>query len=65
MKKVIALLFVGIVLTLAACESKPKTEEAAVDSTAAVIDSAAAVVDSAATAAAATTVVAPADSVKK
>ena len=65
MKKVIALLFVGSVLTLAACESKPKTEEAAVDSTAAVIDSAAAVVDSAATAAAATTVVAPADSVKK
>ncbi|MEZ0487370.1 PG1828 family lipoprotein [Fibrella aquatica] len=48
MKKVIALLFVGSVLTLAACESKPKTEEAAVDSTAAVIDSAAAVVDSAA-----------------
>mgnify|MGYP000373724309 FL=1 len=65
MKKVIALLFVGSFLTLAACESKPKTEEAAVDSTAAVIDSAAAVVDSAATAAAAATVVAPADSVKK
>ena len=65
MKKVIALLFVGSVLTLAACESKPKTEEATVDSAAAVIDSAAAVVDSAATAAAATTVIAPADSVKK
>lgn len=47
MKKVIALLFVGSVLTLAACESKPKTEEAAVDSTAAVVDSASAVVDSA------------------
>ncbi|MBO0949926.1 hypothetical protein [Fibrella forsythiae] len=48
MKKVIALLFVGSVLTLASCESKPKTEEAAVDSTAAAaVDSASAVVDSA------------------
>ena len=48
MKKVIALLFVGSVLTLAACESKPKTEEAAVDSAAVAVDSAAAaVVDSA------------------
>lgn len=65
MKKVIALLFVGSILTLAACESKPKTEEAAVDSAAAVIDSASAAIDSAAVSldtAAAT--VAPADSIK-
>ncbi|WP_040006987.1 hypothetical protein [Fibrisoma limi] len=34
MKKVFALLFVGSMLTFAACQSKPKTEEAAVDSTA-------------------------------
>ena len=46
MKKVLALLFVAGMFTLASCESK-KTEES-VDSTAAVIDSAAAVVDSAA-----------------
>ncbi|ARK10482.1 PG1828 family lipoprotein [Fibrivirga algicola] len=66
MKKVIALLFVGSVLTLASCESKPKTEEAAVDSTAAVVDSASAVVDSAATTvdSAAAATVAPADSAK-
>lgn len=34
MKKVFALLFVGSMLTFAACQSKPKTEEAGVDSTA-------------------------------
>ncbi len=39
MKKVIALLFVGSVLTLASCESKPKTEEATItDSTAVLVD---------------------------
>ncbi|AQG81355.1 hypothetical protein [Spirosoma montaniterrae] len=58
MKKVFALLFVSSMLTFAACQSKPKTEEAAVDSTAAMatdtttmaVDSAAVTVDSAATA---------------
>lgn len=34
MRKVIALLFVGSLLTFAACQAKPKTEEAGVDSTA-------------------------------
>lgn len=34
MKKVFALLFVSSLLTFAACQSKPKTEEAGVDSTA-------------------------------
>jgi protein involved in sex pheromone biosynthesis len=34
MKKVLALLFVGSLLTFAACQPKPKTEEAGVDSTA-------------------------------
>ncbi|MBD2701075.1 hypothetical protein IC229_10550 [Spirosoma sp. BT702] len=34
MKKVFALLFVGSMLTFAACQSKPKTEEASADSTA-------------------------------
>jgi hypothetical protein len=34
MKKVLALLFIGSTLTFAACQTKPKTEEAAVDSTA-------------------------------
>lgn len=34
MKKVSTLLFVGTMLTFAACQSKPKTEETAVDSTA-------------------------------
>ncbi|MBO0938057.1 hypothetical protein J2I47_16000 [Fibrella sp. HMF5335] len=70
MKKVIALLFVGSVLTFAACQSKPKTEEAAVDSTAAALDSSAAAADTSATAAvdsaaASMSVVAPADSAKK
>ena len=64
MKRIIALLFVSSVLTLAACESKPKTEEATVDSAAAAIDSAAAVADSA-TATTAMSAVAPADSAKK
>jgi protein involved in sex pheromone biosynthesis len=52
MKKVIAILFVGSVLTLAACESKPKTEEATInDSTATVVDSSANnLIDSTATA---------------
>lgn len=60
MKKFIALLFVGSMLTFAACQSKPKTEEAGVDSTAVMstdtttmaTDSAATVVDSASTMAA-------------
>ena len=34
MKKVAALLFVSCLLTFAACQTKPKTEEAGVDSTA-------------------------------
>ncbi|AKD57359.1 hypothetical protein [Spirosoma radiotolerans] len=34
MKKVFALLFVGSMLTFAACQSKPKTEETTTDSTA-------------------------------
>ena len=34
MKKIFALLFVGSMLTFAACQTKPKTEEAGVDSTA-------------------------------
>ncbi|HEY0108623.1 MAG TPA: hypothetical protein VGB67_03285 [Fibrella sp.] len=58
MKKFIAFLFVSSVLTLAACESKPKTEEATItDSTAVVVDSASTnLVDS--------TAVAPADTAK-
>ncbi|OIN60468.1 hypothetical protein [Arsenicibacter rosenii] len=65
MKKVIALLFVGTMITFAACQSKPKTEEAAVDSTATMTTDSAAV-DSAATDSAATdsAAVAPADSAK-
>ncbi|MBO0933440.1 hypothetical protein [Fibrella aquatilis] len=70
MKKIIALLFVGSVLTFAACQSKPKTEEAAVDSTAAALDSSAAAADTSAKAAvdsasASMSAVAPADSAKK
>ena len=34
MKKVLALLFIGTTLTFAACQPKPKTEEATTDSTA-------------------------------
>lgn len=34
MKKLVAFLFVGSMLTFAACQTKPKTEEAGVDSTA-------------------------------
>lgn len=34
MKKVIALLFVSSLLTFAACQTKPKTEEAGVDANA-------------------------------
>ncbi|WP_461054269.1 hypothetical protein [Spirosoma arcticum] len=34
MKKILAFLFVGSLLTFAACQAKPKTEEAGVDSTA-------------------------------
>ncbi|UFH56203.1 hypothetical protein [Spirosoma sp. KNUC1025] len=34
MKKVFAILFVGSMLTFAACQSKPKTEETSADSTA-------------------------------
>ncbi|MCY7358628.1 MAG: hypothetical protein LH609_14455 [Rudanella sp.] len=50
MKKVFALLFVGTMITFTACQSKPKTEEAAVDSTATMsVDSAAMSMDSAAT----------------
>ncbi|HEX9956357.1 MAG TPA: hypothetical protein VGA96_03855 [Fibrella sp.] len=58
MKKFVAFLFVSSVLTLAACESKPKTEEATItDSTAVVVDSASTnLVDS--------TAVAPADTAK-
>lgn len=50
MKKVFALLFVGTMITFAACQSKPKTEEAAADTTATVTtDTAAMATDSAAT----------------
>ncbi|GAB4000417.1 hypothetical protein GCM10028807_53330 [Spirosoma daeguense] len=60
MKKVFALLFVGSMLTFAACQSKPKTEETSADTTAVMstdtttmaTDSATTVVDSAATTAA-------------
>jgi hypothetical protein len=34
MKKILASLFVGSVLTLTACQQKPKTEENSIDSTA-------------------------------
>lgn len=52
MKKFFALLFVGTMITFAACQSKPKTDETAVgDSTATMaVDSAAMSMDSAATA---------------
>ena len=50
MKKFFALLFVGTMITFAACQSKPKTEEAAVDSTATMApDTSAMATDSAAT----------------
>ncbi|TAE22868.1 MAG: hypothetical protein EAZ91_23165 [Cytophagales bacterium] len=67
MKKVFALLFVGTMITFAACQSKPKTEEAAVDSTATTTmstDSAAMTTDSASTMATDSAAVAPADSAK-
>lgn len=62
MKKIIAFLFVSSVLTFAACQSKPKTEEAAVDSAAAALDSAA-TADTSATATMPTT--APGNGAKK
>ncbi|WP_019988617.1 hypothetical protein [Rudanella lutea] len=67
MKKVFALLFVGTMVTFAACQSKPKTEEAAVDSTATTTmstDSAAMSTDTTAAAATDSAAVAPADSAK-
>ncbi len=65
MKKVFSLLFVGTMITFAACQSKPKTEEAAVDSTATMsVDSAAMSTDTAATMATDSAAVAPADSAK-
>jgi hypothetical protein len=67
MKKVFALLFVGTMVTFAACQSKPKTEEAAVDSTATTTmstDSAAMSTDTTAAAATDSATVAPADSAK-
>lgn len=63
MKKVIALLFVGTMITFAACQSKPKTEEAAVDSTATMTTDSA-TVDTTATMATDSAAVAPADSAK-
>ena len=63
MKKVIALLFVGTLITFAACQSKPKTEEAAVDSTATMTTDSA-TVDTTATTATDSAAVAPADSAK-
>nr|WP_293840509.1 hypothetical protein [uncultured Arsenicibacter sp.] len=63
MKKVIALLFVGTMITFAACQSKPKTEEAAVDSTATMTTDSA-TVDTTATTATDSAAVAPADSAK-
>ena len=66
MKKFFALLFVGTMNTFAACQSKPKTEEAAVDSTATMaIDSAAMSVDSAATAVVDSAATMAADTAKK
>lgn len=66
MRKVFALLFVGSMLTFAACQSKPKTEEATTDSTTTIsTDTTTMVTDSATTTvvdSAATVVV---DSVKK
>lgn len=64
MKKVFALLFVGTMITFAACQSKPKTEEAAVDSTAAVATDTAAVATDSAAAPADSAAAAPADSAK-
>ncbi|KAB7729124.1 hypothetical protein F5984_15865 [Rudanella paleaurantiibacter] len=67
MKKALALLFVGTMVTFAACQSKPKTEEAAVDSTATTTmstDSAAMSTDTTAAAATDSAAVAPADSAK-
>lgn len=65
MKKIFSLLFVGTMITFAACQSKPKTEEAAVDSTATMsVDSAAMSTDTAATVATDSAAVAPADSAK-
>ena len=65
MKKVFALLFVGTMITFAACQSKPKTEEATADTTAAMAtDTATMATDSAATMAT-DSAAAPADTTKK
>ena len=66
MKKFFALLFVGTMITFAACQSKPKTEESSVDSTATMsMDSAAMSMDSTSTMGADTAaIVVPTDSVK-
>ncbi|AUD05261.1 hypothetical protein [Spirosoma pollinicola] len=66
MKKVLTLLFVGSMLTFAACQSKPKTEEAAVDSTAVMsTDTTTMATDSASTMATDSAATAPADSATK
>jgi hypothetical protein len=65
MKKVFALLFVGSMLTFAACQTKPKTEEAGVDSTATMsTDTTTMATDSAATTTTDSAATAPADSAK-
>lgn len=64
MKKVFALLFVGSMLTFAACQSKPKTEETTTDSTAAVSTDTTTMTDSASTMSTDSAAAAPADSAK-
>ncbi|MFD1142446.1 hypothetical protein ACFQ4C_15075 [Larkinella insperata] len=58
MKKVLALLFVGSMITFAACQSKPKTEE----TSSAAADSAATVTTDSSTMATDSATAAPADS---
>ncbi len=66
MKKVFALLFVGSMLTFAACQSKPKTEETTTtDSTATMsTDTTTMATDSASTMSTDSAATAPADSAK-
>lgn len=65
MKKVFALLFVGSMLTFAACQSKPKTEETSMDSTATLMtDTTTMAMDSTATMATDSSTMMSADSAK-
>ena len=66
MKKVFALLFVSSILTFAACQSKPKTEETTTESTSTMsTDTTTMVADSASTMSTDSTSTMSADSVKK